>query len=110
MTGASGPSLIKSVSAYEGFDLYVPNIFTPNGDGKNDYFSVTTSSPLKYFQIFIFDRWGNEVFSADQIDFKWNGKFHDKILLPGVYTYLITVEENGKNKTSRYGGDVTILL
>jgi gliding motility-associated-like protein len=53
--------------------LYVPNAFTPDGDGVNDYFSVRTARDMAYFEIRIFDRIGQEVFFSNDVDFRWSG-------------------------------------
>lgn len=106
--------VIEDESCSSQFSLFVPNIFSPNGDGRNDFFKVSYSdiSNITSLHSRIFDRWGNEVFNSDQIEFSWDGSFHGNVLLPGVYTYLIvaTFEEQGKTKIKKFVGDITILL
>ncbi|MEM7036401.1 MAG: PKD domain-containing protein, partial [Bacteroidota bacterium] len=68
--------------------LYVPNIFTPNGDGNNDYFSVTPVL-ITDLEIRIFDRWGKEVFHSEDMNFKWEGTFGGQPLQEGAYAYRI---------------------
>lgn len=53
-------------------EIFIPNSFTPNGDGINDLFRVVGSNVYEY-EIRIFDRWGNLVFHSKDIDQKWNG-------------------------------------
>ena len=54
-----------------------PNIFTPNGDGKNDYFMLINSMGLEELKIIILNRWGQVVFEDDKADFKWNGQVNN---------------------------------
>jgi gliding motility-associated-like protein len=67
---------------------FIPNIFTPNGDGMNDFFKVTITD-VSDFSIAIFDRWGIEVYQSNDPYFKWNGLFKNGKIVPGMYLYLI---------------------
>ncbi len=72
------------------FDYHVPNVFTPNGDGRNDDFYVTTRNLEKY-QIYIYDRWGKEVYKSTDPMQGWNGDTESGGKAPtGVYYYIIT--------------------
>ncbi len=53
--------------------IYIPNAFTPDGDGLNDYFYVETARPLAYFEVIIFNRFGQDIFYSDDVEFKWTG-------------------------------------
>ncbi|MFV0377500.1 MAG: gliding motility-associated C-terminal domain-containing protein [Mangrovibacterium sp.] len=76
----------------------VPNVFTPNGDGSNDYFIVKFTS-MKSLDVKIFNRWGKQVFSVSKndlgayndsrLDAAWDGKISGKYASPGVYYYVI---------------------
>jgi gliding motility-associated-like protein len=69
--------------------IYVPNVFTPNGDGQNDVFHVTATS-IKTYSIEIFNRWGQKVFSADSPNVDWDGKSMAGVEeSDGIYFYLI---------------------
>lgn len=79
--------------------VFVPNAFTPNGDGKNDVFQVFAEQPpissersceFREFRINIFDRWGQKVFEADDPRVTWNGDCRGSTdCASGVYTYNI---------------------
>jgi gliding motility-associated-like protein len=79
-------------------DVYVPNAFSPNGDGTNDFFTVYPGrSVLKINQLQVFDRWGEAVFSVfDAPPFhpatQWHGKFRDMPCQVGVFVWLLEVE------------------
>ncbi|MEM1324249.1 MAG: gliding motility-associated C-terminal domain-containing protein, partial [Bacteroidota bacterium] len=69
--------------------LYIPNIFTPNDDGSNDDFRVFSRCEVQDFVLHIFDRWGEEVFSTQDISQVWDGRFRGQGSPSGVYAYLI---------------------
>jgi len=81
--------------------LVVPNAFTPNGDGINDEFFVGHKL-LKEFNINIFDRWGNLIYTSRDMDFRWNGTLKGDPLPDGTYIYAIeaTAIENTPVKKS----------
>ena len=76
-------------------DVEVPNVFTPNGDGINDFFKLRgTSVPENEFiSIQIFNRWGTLVFEAGSPGFKWDGRSHDGLCATGVYYWVITTQK-----------------
>lgn len=68
--------------------LRLPNTFTPNGDGQNDLFRPISSSFINAFEINIFNRWGNKVFSTTEVDINWDGTdLNGNQLDPAVYYY-----------------------
>jgi gliding motility-associated-like protein len=69
--------------------IYVPNVFTPNGDGQNDVFHITASG-LKEYSIEIFNRWGQKVFEADSPNIDWTGRSISGVEeSDGSYYYII---------------------
>jgi len=91
--------------------LYIPNGFTPNNDGLNDYF-FTQGYGITAFEIFIFSRWGQMVFYADDMQTTWDGRVMGKksneIAMQGVYAYKINFTTVTHRKYTRYG-HVTLL-
>ncbi len=94
-------------------DIFIPNVFSPNQDGVNDEFVVFFGPDLNVIamQGNIYDRWGNLVYSSDEIPFSWNGFFKEKIVQPGVYVYTIKIItlENNTEQESFFAGDVTVI-
>jgi len=94
-------------------DCYVdiPNSFTPNGDGTNDYFfpRMLLGKSVSTFKMQVFNRWGQVIFETVRSDGRgWDGKFNDKDQPTGVYIYIIDVSfENGK--VEHYTGNVTLI-
>jgi len=78
------------------FEIYIPNAFSPNGDGVNDVFRVEADgSRIEDLGLRIYDRWGGEVFSAKGIENGWDGKKAGKYCLGGVYVYKIVFSVDG---------------
>jgi len=71
--------------------LFIPNSFSPNGDGDNDFLGIR-SLGVKSLHWSIYDRWGNKVFRANGTTDQWNGKYLDKPVATGVYVYHIKGE------------------
>lgn len=78
-----------TVRVNHGPDTYIPNAFTPNGDGTNDEFTVYGSG-LKTVTMRIFNRWGEKVFdSGDNQWASWDGTYKGVLQPPAVYTYVV---------------------
>ena len=76
--------------------IFMPNTFTPNGDGINDKFLIRgkTLAGLKYFRVF--DEWGQLVFETKQLNEGWDGTTRGKTEATGVYVYILEGEcQNG---------------
>lgn len=82
-----------TILVYDDFVLYVPNAFTPNGDGINDVHDVQGSN-IKEYLIRIFDRWGNKMFESRDIGFDWDGTFKGKDVMTGTYVYYVKAISN----------------
>ncbi|MFT6021064.1 MAG: gliding motility-associated-like protein, partial [Saprospiraceae bacterium] len=78
-------------------DVYIPNAFSPNGDGVNDRFTLYAGAAVKNVRsLLIYDRWGAAVFKANDFlpseeRFGWDGFFRGKLVSPGVYVYWTEV-------------------
>ncbi len=84
------------------YNIYIPNIFTPNGDGLNDIFLVYGTG-LSYFEMTIFDRWGEKLFvSKDQLT-GWDGMYKGQISKNDVYPYMIKYQSLDGKKHTRTG-------
>ncbi|MEL6865928.1 MAG: gliding motility-associated C-terminal domain-containing protein [Bacteroidota bacterium] len=69
--------------------LEIPNAFTPNRDGLNDEFRAVNFCDLREYQLHLYNRWGQRVFSTAAIDQTWDGLYKGQEAPPGVYTYII---------------------
>lgn len=89
-------------------DVFVPNAFTPNNDGLNDVFHITARKMIEVQEFKIFNRWGQEIFSTNDIRKGWNGTFKGVPQDAGVYHYLIrTASITGKVQLLK--GDITLI-
>lgn len=96
-------------------EVYIPNSFSPNQDGINDYFWIYGNDQvISIRQMKIFDRWGNAIYARKALDVNnppsegWDGTFRGKTLDPGVYIYVLEVSfSDGTSKL--YKGDVTLM-
>jgi gliding motility-associated-like protein len=74
-----------------GPDIFVPNTFTPNGDGQNDVLFVRGRN-ISSLEFLVFDRWGEEVFSTTDITRGWDGTYKGKPVDPAVFVYHLTAD------------------
>ena len=90
-------------------EVFIPNAFTPNGDGVNDQFKIFGDlAGVHFIDLAIFDKWGEKVFESNNPNFEWDGIYKGQAAPLGVYVYTATiVYDNGKSKD--YKGSVTLL-
>jgi gliding motility-associated-like protein len=96
-------------------NVFIPNVFSPNGDGNNDIFTIFSDlksiERVRSFQIY--NRWGEVVFQA--FDFQtndptygWDGFFRDKLMNPAVFVYYAEIEYID-GRVELFKGDVTLV-
>lgn len=91
-------------------NVFIPNVFTPNGDGNNDYFMAYGDKVTwAKCEIAVFDRTGERVFESRDPEFKWDGTFKGTPLLSGVYIYRVVVVFHDKEVGRNYKGSLTLL-
>ncbi len=97
------------------YDLYIPNIFSPNRDGVNDYFTVYGESKRinRIASFEIFNRWGQLLYQESDLAIGasnggWDGRTNGRVVDQGVYLYRIEVEFLD-GTIREYGGDITLL-
>ncbi|MDA7804279.1 gliding motility-associated C-terminal domain-containing protein, partial [Crocinitomix sp.] len=88
-------------------DVFIPNIFSPNGDGSNDKL-VIYGPRLFEFNMEIYDRWGKRVYVSDDQKSAWDGTFKDQLLPPQTFVYIFT-GETILGEPIRLEGNVTII-
>jgi gliding motility-associated-like protein len=68
--------------------LFVPESFSPNSDGVNEFFNIGHSCTLKEFEFLIFDRLGGLLYRTNNPDFKWNGEIDGQVVPLGLYHWV----------------------
>jgi len=94
--------------------IYAPNAFSPNSDLNNDRFTVFPNDSFDEMDLAIYDRWGNKVYSVQNIDIVndeigWNGIFNGKVAEVGVYVYKATVRRFADEFEIELIGDFLLL-
>jgi gliding motility-associated-like protein len=108
-TGGCADSITRTVIIEPEFTFYIPNAFSPDGNGKNDVFAPK-GEEITEFTMRIFDRWGELIYSTDDINKGWDGraKGGTDIAQEGVYVYQIELRDF-RHKLHRYNGHVTLI-
>lgn len=87
--------------------LYFPNVFTPNGDGKNDEF-YAVGEGVASFHLIIFDRWGKQIKTLQSITETWDGKDKGVEVPEGTYTFVVNYTLNS-GATKKMGGTIILV-
>jgi gliding motility-associated-like protein len=101
----------KLVEITPDFAVYIPNTFTPDGNGVNDMFQpLGVGIDEENYRMDIFDRWGENIFSSNSFKKGWDGtvKGGNKMATQGVYVYKIMIVDTRGNKHP-FVGHVTVI-
>jgi gliding motility-associated-like protein len=94
------------------YTFFIPNTFTPNGDGKNDYFfpKGVGIDPSDY-DLWIFDRWGNLIWHTDTWGEQWDGRanYGQDVAQIDTYVWKVHVRELDSQAQHNYIGHVNIV-
>ncbi|NOT38098.1 MAG: PKD domain-containing protein [Saprospiraceae bacterium] len=105
--------ITKEINLEDVIEFYkFPNVFSPNGDGENDFFNVAIKPSYEQFitvtQFKVYNRWGKLIYNNENPSQGWNGKFEDVEAPVEVYAYYIEIQiRDCNNQTSK--GNVTIV-
>jgi len=89
--------------------IIVPNIFSPNGDNRNDFFNIITDAEVEVESFKIFNRWGQVVYDNQTPVQGWNGQFENQDAPVGIYIYQIIFNNSIGTRRQIKSGDVTLL-
>jgi len=77
-------------------EIYIPNAFTPNNDGKNDKWEIPGLALYPDAQVSVYDRWGQKIFETkNYVGHPWNGHYKG-VMQPGVYVYMVQLNDDKK--------------
>ncbi len=96
------------VNVVPDFSIFVPNAFTPNGDGKNDVLHLLPFGSFELLSFQIFNRWGELVYETDDINAGWDGIYKGFEQEVGSYAYYIKAR-NPLDKLTEFKGNVTLV-
>jgi gliding motility-associated-like protein len=89
-------------------DIFIPNVFTPNNDGKNDYFKIIAADGYTVKTFEIFNRWGQTVYTAKEFSTGWDGSYKNIPQATGTYVYFLQLKaSSGKLITKK--GTITLI-
>ena len=117
--GSGNTSLSNEICVTRTPVVDIPNAFTPNGDGKNDYFgpfwkagdneiSYIKDITVTDFELFVYDRYGNVVFYTDESYKKWGGEINGKNVSEGAYVYYYTYTTS-TGKSYKGSGSINVV-
>lgn len=93
--------------------FFVPNAFSPNNDGINDFFEVYLADGATFlsYELRVFDRWGAELFYTNTTSYSWDGSYQLGPMNPGVYAWFLQakVELCGQVESLFREGDLTLI-
>jgi gliding motility-associated-like protein len=95
-------SVIYPIKVNDYMTLYIPNAFSPNGDGLNDNF-MATGTFIQAFDMSIFDRWGHLVIHLTDITKSWDGTYHGADAPEDTYVYKGTATDIFSKKVTFQG-------
>lgn len=98
------------VTVIPNYDIFIPNVFTPNADGNNDLFRIFGNIPaLKFLDVQIFNRIGEKVFESNDLNFSWDGTYKGQTLPPGVFVYTMKAVFVDNHTEKIFKGSITLL-
>ena len=101
-------SVSNTVSVEKPYTLYIPNAFSPDDDGINDYFRIWGQG-VTDLEVEIYNRWGQMVFKSNNMDEQWDGKFKGKIMPSGSYVYKVKSKDYGSGQDFLKSGTVALI-
>lgn len=108
-SGCTGTSTI-TLTVIPNYDIFIPNAFTPNGDGENDTWKIFGNLPaVKQMNLMVFNRIGEKVFETNDVNFQWDGTYQGKAAPQGVYVYTGNFVWLNDHSDANFRGSLTIL-
>lgn len=107
-----GDSQIESVSNHvevlQPMQVYIPNAFTPNGDGVNDSFGAKGVG-IEEYKLAIYNKWGELLFESQSMEDQWDGTYAGQNAKEDAYVYDLLVKNEDSSDWVKKTGSVTLL-
>jgi gliding motility-associated-like protein len=89
--------------------IFIPNSFTPDGDELNDIFKIETNENFKEFKMYIYNRWGEQIFESADKNIGWDGNYNGKPAPIDTYVYLLIAVVKETNVQIKESGMITVI-
>ena len=109
VTDAYGCTGTDTAKVYVIKDLIIPNAFSPDNDGHNDFFHLLNPHDVESIEIEIYNRWGELIYKSTDKYFMWNGKYQSVPQEIGVYVYQATYTMEFASEAKTMKGNITLL-
>jgi gliding motility-associated-like protein len=86
-------TILRVINVETDFNLFVPNVFSPNDDDLNEVF-MPVARGVKLYHLSVFDRWGNEVFESSEVSLGWDGTYNGAPCKADTYAWKINATAN----------------
>ena len=83
-------------------DCNVPDVLTPNGDGMNDVLYIDCIDKYPRNEVYVYNRWGTEVFSDIDYQNDWGGTYNGSLLPDGTYYFIVINRDTGEDLIHGY--------
>ncbi|MBX3165504.1 MAG: gliding motility-associated C-terminal domain-containing protein [Bacteroidetes bacterium] len=90
-------TIVKVINVKTDFSMYVPNVFSPNGDNLNDVFKPVVRGELEY-RLYVFDYWGEKIFDTKDTNAGWDGTFKGEDCKVGIYVWKLIIANSKEEK------------
>ncbi|MBX7093976.1 MAG: gliding motility-associated C-terminal domain-containing protein [Flavobacteriales bacterium] len=101
-------SVSNTIEVSSPSSVFIPNAFTPDGDGINDTWMPVLTN-VDEVRLSVFNRWGEEIFTGSEGHQSWDGTFNGESVPQGVYVYQIRAWSKDHSKWYDYSGSVTLV-
>ena len=111
VTAADGCFASDSVTVYVNIpcnDLFVPNIFSPNNDGNNDFLCIYGGC-IESLEFAIYSRWGQKVFETTDPNECWDGTYKDKPINSETFVYKMVIKLAGESEQILESGNINLV-
>ena len=101
-------SISQLVEVISEFYIYIPNAFTPNGDGNNEVFGGTGKGFSNYYMQ-VWNRWGEQIYETTDVNQPWDGTHNGELVPQGTYLYRIELKLPLTSEVPQYSGYVQVI-
>jgi len=108
LTNLTGCDSIISIELISN-DIYIPNIITMGSNDANSGFGIFTNCSFDFYELTIYDRWGNEIFVSQESMETWKGWINQKKAAQGIYTFVIQYGSENEEEKNNLVGDFLLI-